>query len=221
MNIAPLPKPTTTRSTRWRSFSLRAMFALMTVCCIVLGVWSVYVDPFRRQAQSLAAVHRLQGQVYIDPAKGPAWQGWLVRKLLGDKAFVHVTKVDLSLGKVGDDELRSFAGLTFLKELHLDYTKVTDDGIAALGSMRDLTDLSLRYTSLSDRGLKSLCNLPRLEKLTVTGTQVSDVAVEDLARLKSLGELYIRWTRVTESGARNIERMLPGCSVYFHVLDGD
>jgi Leucine Rich repeat len=219
MNVAPLAKTTALRSLRWKSFSLRALFVLMTVCCVVLEIWSAYVNPYRRQAQSLAEVQRLQGASTIDPAEGPAWQRWLIMTMLGEKAIVRVVKVDLTRRKVTDDDLTSIAGLTFLRELKLDYTNVTDDGIAALDSLRKLTDLSLRYTALSDHGLKSLGDLPHLQKLTATGTQITDAAADDLARLKTLSELYIRWTRITHSGADQIEKRLPNCAVYFHVSD--
>ena len=81
---------------RWKRFSLRTLFVFTTACCLLLGTWSAYVNPYRLQSRSLAEVNRLQGQSFIEPADGPAWQRWLVTALLGADSFVHVTTVDLA-----------------------------------------------------------------------------------------------------------------------------
>ena len=112
--------------------------------------WSVYVNPFRLEQQSLAAVNRLQGNARQNAAEGPGWQRWLVTTFLGDDAFVHVTQVDLS-GTQVDDKVPSLSGLTHLEKLNLDNTQITDDGTAVLRAMPALKDLSLRYTNVSDR----------------------------------------------------------------------
>ena len=146
----------------WKRFSLRSLFVLMTLCCIVFGTWSVYVDPYRRQMQSLAVLNRLQGSSKPVADEGPGWQRWLVTKLLGDEAFVRIEAVDLSNQKVADKDLRSLAGLCFLKTLFLDYTQITDDSLETLRSMPGLRNLSLRYTNISDRGVKHICAISNL-----------------------------------------------------------
>src|SRR5262245_30254305 len=98
------------RLSRLQRYSLRSMFVLMTVCCLVVGLWSVYVNPYRMQRQSLATVNRLQGSPTLAAAEGPAWNAWLVTRLLGDEAFVRVVEVDLAGKQVNDDALRSLAG---------------------------------------------------------------------------------------------------------------
>jgi hypothetical protein len=215
------PATVPVRPLRAKRFSLRTLFALMTVSCIVLGLWSVYVNPFRRQAQSLAVVNRLQGDFEWEGADGPAWHRWLVTTLLGERAFVHVTKVDLSNRKVGDDELTALSGLIFVNEMRLEHTQVGDDGAAALSSMKELSSLSLSRTRITDGGLKSLASLPRVEQLALTGTKISNAAAYELAKLQSLRELYIRWTQVTAVGAQTIEELLPNCAVYYHELVDD
>src|SRR3954465_8113479 len=122
------------RLPNWKRFSLRTLFVLMTACCVLVGAFSVYVNPFLHQLQSLGIVNRLKGVNVQTPAAGPAWQGWLVTKLLGDNSFVYVTEVDLSGRKVDDSVVQSLAGFGHLEKLNLDYTQITDAGIESLRS---------------------------------------------------------------------------------------
>ena len=120
---------------------------------LLFGTWAVYVNPYRLQMRSLAAVNRLQGKSVKTPAQGPGWHRWLVTTLLGEDAFVRVTQADLS-GKKSNDETAPLGSrsLVHLEKLSLDYTPITDSGIATLRSMPNLQHVSLRYTSISDRG---------------------------------------------------------------------
>ena len=70
------------RFTLWNRYSLRALFLLTTLCCVLLGLWSVYVEPFRRQARSIAAIQQYAAEVITEEADGPAWQRWLVTTML-------------------------------------------------------------------------------------------------------------------------------------------
>ncbi|HVT29164.1 MAG TPA: hypothetical protein VHE81_14205, partial [Lacipirellulaceae bacterium] len=210
--ILPTPIP-------WKRFSLRSLFVLMTLCCFVFGLWSVYVNPYRLQLQSLAAVNRVNGQSTPAPAEGPPWQRWLVTTLLGNDAFVRITEVNLANRRpVGDDVLRSLTGLRSLEQLTLDYTQITDDGLASLQSLHALHDLSLRYTNVSDRGARYLSTLPNLQHLTLTGTKISDAGADELARLKQMQSMYIRWTRISDNGAERLRQALPECKVFHNAL---
>jgi Leucine-rich repeat (LRR) protein len=199
-------------------FSLRTLFVLMTICCALLGLWSMYVNPYRKQAQSLAVVNRLKGEVQAVSAEGPAWHRWLVTTMLGRDAFSHVTYVDLTGRQLNDEELRSLSGLTYLESLALDRTSITDEGASVYRAMPNLSVISLRYTSVSDGTARNLAVLPNLKTLYLTGTRFSDDAIPDLSKLQGLDELYIRWTKISEAGATQLRRELPTCAVHFHAL---
>ena len=204
---------------RWKRFSLRTLFVLMTFCCLLVGTWSVYVNPYRLQSQSLAVVNRLQGNSAKTNADGPAWLRWMVTSFLGKNAFMHVTEVDLAGRKVDDKELRSLSGLTHLEKLTLDYTQITDDGTVALRSMPALQHLSMRYTNISDRSASRLAALPNVRRVILTGTTMTDAAVDDLAKHAAMTEFYIRWTKITNDGADRLRAALPTCAIYFHALE--
>jgi hypothetical protein len=203
---------------KWRRFSLRTLFILMTLCCLFFGLWAAYVNPYRLQQQSLAAVNRLQGNSAIAPADGPGWHRWLVTSLLGKDAFVQVTEVDLNNKNADEEALRSLGGLIYIRKLSLDYTPITDDGIATLRSMKKLQNLSLRYTNISDRAAQHIATLPELSNIFLTGTKITDAGVDDLAKLRSIDELYIRWTRISNAGADRLAAALPNCDVFHHAL---
>jgi hypothetical protein len=206
------------RLANWKRFSLRTLFVLMTACCLVFGIWSAYVNPYRMQYQSQGAVARLRGRAVMEVADGPRWQRWLVTRMLGENAFVHVTSVELAGQKTDDQALQSLAGLTHLKTLALADTRITDDGIAALRPMKQLTRLSLRYADISDGAVPHLNTLPALETVFLTGTNISDAAIPELAKHRRLSEIFVRWTRITNAGAERLSAAMPDCSIYHHAL---
>ena len=199
-------------------FSLRTLFVLMTLCCILFGAWSVYVNPYRLQAQSLAAVNRLQGNSAKLPAEGPAWHRWLVTKFLGDDAFTKVTQVDLAGRQVDDAAFRALTGLKNLETISLDNTQITDASADVFRAMPALATVSLRYTNISDHTAANLAALPRLRSATLTGTKITDAAVDNLAKQTALQELFIRWTKITNEGAARLTAALPKCTINFHAL---
>ena len=197
---------------------MRTLFVLMTLVCVVIGTWAVYVNPYRRQLASLAVVNRLQGNSARAPADGPQWQRWLVTTFLGREAFVQVTDVHLNGKEVNDESLRALGGLTELRKLSLDYTPITDEGIAVVRSMPKLQDLSLRYTKITDRGAAEIGALPNLRTAHLTGTKITDSGIEDLEKLRSANELYIRWTGISNEGAARLAARLPDCDIFHHAL---
>jgi hypothetical protein len=203
---------------RWQRFSLRTLFLLMSVCCVLLGGWTVYLNTFRLQAQSLAAARRLQGEVTVLPAAGPRWCRWVVSMVLGPDSYVEVVKLDLSRRPVDDAALESLAGLVYLQKLDLDRTEISDASMSAIAAMPELMSLSLRYTNLSDRAAPTLARLTNLQSLSLTGTKLTDSSLADLATLQSLTELYIRWTHISDSGADQLRTLLRHCSIYHHPL---
>jgi Leucine Rich repeat len=206
---------------RWSRFSLRGLFIVMTVCCVLLTLWSVYVNPFRRQAESMAALRPVSKSYSVKDFGGPAWHRWLVTKLLGEDSYAIVDDVSLRGLEIDDELMRKLGGLTLLRTLSLEQTQVTDAGLATLDSMRGLRSLSLSYSQITDRGIARLQSLPQLDRLALTGTRITDAAVPDLAKLPAVKILFLRWTDMTDDGAERLRALLPECSVYHEALSKD
>lgn len=199
-----------------KSYSLRTLILAMTVVCLLLGAWSIFVNPFRQQANSLALVYRLKGDATVVPSSGPAWQGLLVETMLGDDTFVDVTVVDLSGRAVDDEALAGLRGLKSLTRLNLDRTFITDAGTEAIASFPRLLELSLRFNRLGDPTVQHLAHLNRLHTLYLTSTGVTDESIPHLAKLRGPVDLYIRWTQISAAGADRLRRLLPHDSNVFH-----
>ena len=199
----------------YRSFSLRALAIFVSIACLLLALWSVYVDPYRAQAESLSAVIDLDGTYVTKPAEGSAFQQWLVTTMLGAEKFTQVTEVDLNEKEVNDQALLRLGGLRYLRKLLLNYATVTDMGSAAFSGMRQLEVLSLQYTGVGDATVGRLARLPNLRHVTLTGAPVTDAAIDDFARMESLEELFLRWTQVSPEGAARLQQASAG-DVHFH-----
>jgi hypothetical protein len=199
-------------------YSLRTLLLVMTVSCVLLGTWSVYVEPYRAQANAQGALEANQGlnSIRFVPADGPGWQRWLVETMLGEGHFNHVVMVEFPKGLATDDKLQKHVSrLIGLRELTADYGEITDRGLAALAGQRELEKLSLRYAAgITDAGLAHLSRLSKLQSMHLTGSDVSDASVGLLTNLKSLRGLYLRWTRVTHEGAATLRKKLPNCGIH-------
>lgn len=197
-------------------FSIRTFLGFTAICCAVLGAWSLYVEPFRNQAVSLAKLDEMGGTSTTVGASGPAWQRWLVEAFVGPQGFVEVRTVDLRRSHVTAEDVKSLAGLIYLQSLRIDRSELNDENISAIGRMSDLTELSMTYTKLSDDGLRFISQLPKLEKLQLTGVPITDAGITQLASMVSINELFIRWTKITNSGAERLRQALPNCRVHHH-----
>ncbi len=193
------------------------MFAAMTLACLALGTWSVYVNPYREQAAAVAWVRKLGGLVDERSATGPDWQRFLVQTMLGEGSFSEAFHVDLRNTKIPDELQDQLGRLLFVEELNLDGSAIDDRAILSLGSARNLKRLSLRYTGVTNRGLEAAGHFPLLERLRVTGAKVGDSGLLSLSKSGSLRELYIRWTDVTASGLERFREAKPDCKVHFHL----
>jgi hypothetical protein len=208
----------TPRSGFWKRYSLRALFVVMTLSCVLLGLWAAVVDPYRLKAECVAALRRLPSEVTTRSANGAAWKRWLVTMVLGDEAFVDVDVVELRGPKVDDEMVAKLGAFPRLRSLTLDQTQTTDQGLAVLGSLDELEELTLTYSQATDLGVESLKGLPRLKVLRLTGTQITDASVPELAELPALETVFLRWTGVTDEGAAKLRELAPDCTVYHHAL---
>jgi hypothetical protein len=205
----------------WKQFSLRTLLVAMSVVCVALGTWSVYVNPYRLQANSLAAVKRLNGTYELRPAEGPAWQWWLVTTMVGEEAFSKVISVQIPPGQLELASLRPLVGLTHLEHLTLPPRSLNDETVSILKPMKKLRSLTAPYAQVSDRAASTFGSLSQLETLQLIGAPLSDSSIDELAKLTQLRSLFIRWTEITDDGRERLAEALPNCEIYHHALAGE
>jgi hypothetical protein len=204
--------------TRLSRYRLRSLLIAMAACCVVMGVWVIYVQPFREQAASAKQLADLGVDTAIRPAVGPAWQRWLVETMDGNRAFVHVVGADLRNCPQMPVAFQSLASLRHLKYLYVDRSDIDPEGAAMLGGFRDLESLSLTYAGVDDAELMKFAPLTKLQALYLSGNPISSASVGVIESMPALQELYVRWTRLTAEDIRRLQKALPACRIYYHQL---
>lgn len=173
-------------------------------------------------------------------ALGELWSLDLGQTAVTDRGVENLAGLeirDLTLGSgvgdVGTAALRQVRGST---GVDLSRTTASDEGLAELREVKALERLSLG-SGVTDRGLRHLRAWPKLRALGLIGPQITDdglkhvgdlIHLEDLrlrcprltdaglAHLNRLTQLRTLWlpTSVTTSAVRDIERQLPGVTVF-------
>lgn len=200
---------------RWRRFSLRAMLAVMTLCCAAMGVWTIVVAPYRDQHFAAQAVIDAKGTFQTEAPDDSAWRRWLVCALLGDDRYINVVAVTLNDATLDESLLRRLGDLREVRELNLDRSTMTDPRWSVLAKLQQLQSLSLRSTSIDDVGLKVVAGNPRLETLQLSGAPITTASAEIFAQLPNLRQLYIRGTQLSPAEARDLAAKLPDCRIYY------
>lgn len=212
---------------RWFSFrySLRTLFVVMTVVCLVSGFW---LNKAFRQREAVRRFNQMtmEGYYYWGPrvvyrnaesaealeAQIPAW-GYPLRLALGKEAFGEVIEVDLTATTLTDDDLQYLADLPTVERLSLSNTKVTDKGLRYLRSCPKLKFLALNSVPITDDGLEQIAALTELEALGLVGTKVTDEGLRHLMKLPKLKILSLQSTEVSDNGYQEFQAALPQCSV--------
>src|SRR5215207_4274740 len=125
---------------RFTKLSLRALFAITTVCCLVTGYVAWSVQRFREQARLLSALdQRLGGDAGCEYTLVTARPAWIWGSLAGKDAaeiekarFYRVWDRGEPAVGVRAGEMKIVGRWTSLKSLFVAGEGVTDDSIAPL-----------------------------------------------------------------------------------------
>jgi hypothetical protein len=119
------------------------LFPMLTLTLLFAPALCRTAEPNTDQAQAIAAIERLGGNVIVDD-KSPG---------------KRVIAVNLMGTRVTDAGLEQLAGLPELRDLNLAFTDLTGSGLAHLKGMTKLQTLSLGWSKVTDA---TLTNLKRL-----------------------------------------------------------
>ena len=185
---------------RRRQYSLRTLFVVVTIGCVVFSWFGWQMQRARRQQRAVAAVRENSGTVYYDYesgrwSKSPAAARNLTwfEQIVGIDFTCDVVRVDLNASPVSDVSFLS--GLASVRTLYLIGNQVSD--ISALSHMKDLEALYLTDTPVSN--LAPLAELSHLRRLDLNNTPVVDVT--PLAGLNNLEQLHLHFTQVHDVSA--------------------
>ncbi len=224
------------RASRWRILAAlhrRGRFVRSAwLSFIIVGFWlGLSVDTVRR-------FRRFNPTVALPDADilgvRPFAADWLWRGMLGVqdvwapgatdltdlRAWPELVGLSVGLSEVGDDDLKSLAGLNQLSRLWLNGTRVSDNGLVHLRGLTRLQFLDLSGTQLRGTGLHYLAGLTGLLTLTLDRTLVADDGLTHLQGLSGLRRVELRDTRISGPGLQNLRKLpvlyslaLDGCSL--------
>lgn len=187
---------------RWFAFSLRSLFAWMTIAALAVAYIAREQLQSRREQAIVAAwqPHITHSQILglcdVDDRTGPcgfgragendAWWRRSISTMLGTRVR------QLGLNSLPDGDLSPLSDLTHLESLELYHVPTAN--FAPLAKLKNLRTLELGGTNIRD--LSPLAGLDKLQFLSLNGTSVRDLL--PLAHLPNLRALYLTGTNVRD-----------------------
>ena len=118
---------------RWLQFSLRTLLIVVTLVAGLLVAWRMYVEPYRRQRETMALIKELGGK-FTTELGGPAW----MRDWFGADNFQDIVLVDLADCDDPEKYLGQVASLPRLQTLAVGGLNFTDVQMDRLWRLRKL-----------------------------------------------------------------------------------
>lgn len=197
---------------RWQ-FRLWHLFAVMTLCALVLGF---FFNKSRRQEEAEERIRAAGGELYYGIQfpegldKGPTCNEpglnsprWALKPFSSDHHAVYLN----FLGRATDADLLYVGRLPYLRILKLDYSGVTDEGLSHLSAMTSVEVLDLRHTQIKGQGLRHLRRNQALRRLDLWGSTAGNDALENVKCFPRLATLILVETQVTDSGLAHLRGM--------------
>jgi hypothetical protein len=122
--------------------------------------------------------------------------------------FRHLTHLDLSLTRIGDQGMQEIKNLPGVVELDLQFAEyVTDEGMAAIKGWKKLRWLNIRGTKSSDTTLEHISGIATLEHVNVGSAVITDVGIERLTSLPNLKSLAIGGNELGDAGLQALRQI--------------
>ena len=126
-------------------------------------------------------------------------------------------------GKITDEGMETFAGLTNLETFSFVGTQITGKAYAKCTGWTKVTKVSHRGSSINDEGLKELCeHLPNLESISLAHAKFTDAGAVHFAKLTKLKSLELGTHNATPAALKHLAN-LPLASIQlgegFHSAD--
>jgi Leucine-rich repeat (LRR) protein len=134
---------------------------------------------------------------------------WITDSDLADLSRLpDLTRLDLSLTRIGDHALQQLKNAPAITDLDLYFDEmVGDSGLSVIKGWKHLRRLNVRGTKVTDMTVQYLASITSLESVDLGFTQVTDVGLDPLATLSKLEELSIGGNKLTDSGLQPLRQM--------------
>lgn len=220
-----------TRRRRWFRYSLRTFLLLVTITCIVLGLYvkrqrdrhvaietilgwggvvdftdwrAVNVKDSRDRFVALMGRSRTGRPRPVFPPQGDAWQRRIFGKYYGSSIVrVSISKSPFSPTDATID-VRVLSYLPDVKRLGLG-EPIDDDALQRLPRLPSLETLNLMSnTNVSDRGMECLARLPKLKFLQVMYGSFTAVGLARIGAARNLSGLMLYRCELTDDGLAHL-----------------
>ena len=222
---------------RWFRFSLRMLFVLITVICVVVN-WKVVPAVQQRQAVSglkdfafVSYDYSYESVRTDDKGKPPPEPSWAARvigvdsvhnavqvsvsrrndvhgRLSGLKHLPRLRDLNISDCRgLDDQDLEPICGLTRLERLCLVDDQLTDSALGCLRDLIRLRELYLYQNRLGDAGMSNLARLSSLEKLILFDNHIGDVGLAAVTNLSNLKDIDLSMNQITGEGLRHLANL--------------
>ena len=162
--------------------------------------------------------HAADDKASADPAVAAAMQkvnasGASLMPIAADAKTFRFTALNVAkeFGDAGLEPLVPIADKVV--SLDIARSKVTDGGLKAIAGMTHLKELHLEGTAISDAGLDHLKGLAELEYINLYNTKITDAGVAKLAGLGKLKAIYLWQSGVTKAGVAALKGKLPNAHI--------
>jgi internalin A len=194
---------------RWYQFRLFTMLVVVTVICVLMGLW---VNEAHRQRDAVAAIKASGGEVEYEWDNRISPRCWFIdrlRPILGVDYVEDVSSVQI----LPDMPTLTRKGGPRGPTLITDGPTIDDVGMQYVGKLDGLVHLDLAWTDIGDAGVAHLKGLVGLRSLDLSKTNVSDAGLAHLKGLKWLRSIDLSKTRVTDAGMDDLQRALRYCMI--------
>jgi hypothetical protein len=196
------------------TFSLRALFALISILAIILAWLTTTYRGWKTEQRFVADAqqhHVITRTDYV----GPEW----LRRLIDKKSLEIFWRVTWVEGAHDDDDLKIIGTFPHLWELKLQapYPRgvkqepnVSDVGVSYLVNcheLRTFDSLGANLERITDQGLDVLVKLATLQFLDLRSASVSDLGIRRLKDLSHLKTLMLSDTSVTDNGIEGLKHL--------------
>lgn len=140
-------------------------------------------------------------------------QGFVIKPIVPSSNFLEV-RLPYSGQTVKDMDLKVLLGIKEqIAWMDLSHGKVEDEDLAIIGQLKHLSRLGLANNSISDKGIGHLNDLEEIKYLNLYGTKVSDGGLATFKSLKKLQSLYLWQTKVSDSAVESLKKERPDITV--------
>ena len=128
--------------------------------------------------------------------------------------FRHLSSLDLSNNRIGDELVAELANLDEISFLNLAQTEISKASLNALKWLKALKVLHLFDAGADDDWIENIVQLNQISELDISGNDFTEVGIMGLAKMRNLRSLTVGELNISEDGLNRLQDAMPNCAFY-------